>query len=299
MVYENTHLWAAEKIKNRINNKNIADIIAANTDHYLLGAIFPDTLSFNKDEKISYFAGFMHGETGIPTNRVVFDILDRIRGTQDTKNLAFVCGILTHCAMDIVFHPLVFYLSGYKPKSSPKAQLHSSYLHWHYETLIDKHFNKGVYLEKKLKPAAVWDLVIPACLKISKHIIIDSLKDQISYFKRIHSRLFHTAYRMLAMIGLIEKKWVAGFYANLKVEDKFLPATLHYQDLISGEDRDATLVELMENGINMGIQMIEAAYDYYTGNISKEYCKRTIAGYNLDTGRFGKTTKNIRFSLKS
>ncbi|MBW2429812.1 MAG: zinc dependent phospholipase C family protein [Deltaproteobacteria bacterium] len=299
MVYENTHLWAAEEIKNRLKNKKIAEIIAANADHYLLGAIFPDTLYFNKEEKIRNFANFLHGETGVPTNTFVFEILDRIKGTHDAKNLAFICGFLTHCAMDIVFHPVVFYLSGYEPKSGPKGQLQSSYLHWYYETLIDKHFNKGVFLEEKVKVAAAWDLVIPKYPNISRQTIIDSLKKQISYFKRIHSRLFYMIYRMLAIIGFIEKKWVAGFYANLNVEDKFLPDVLHYKDIISGEDRDTALEDLMENGINMGIQMIEAAYDYYAGNISKDWCERTVVGYNLDTGRFGKTKEDIRLSLKS
>jgi hypothetical protein len=201
--------------------------------------------------------------------------------------------------MDIVFHPVVFYFSGYEPNNDKTQQLQSLYLHWHYETIIDRHFNKKVFLEKLVKPIVVQDLSIPAFLNISKHDIIESLKKQVAYFRRIHSRLYYLAYRMLAGIGLIDKKWVAGFYANLNVEKRNLPEKLNYRDIITGEDREATLDCLMESGITMAVEMIEAAYDYYVGNISKETFEGAVVGNNLDTGRFNKTKDAIRFSMRS
>ena len=75
-------------------------------------------------------------------------------------------------------------------------------------------------------------------------------------------------------------------------------AKLNYRDIISGSDQEATLEDLMEEGIGMAIKMIEAAYDYYVGKISKQSCKRAIDGQNLDTGRSDKTRADIRFSLR-
>ena len=67
--------------------------------------------------------------------------------------------------MDIVFHPLVIYFSGYDPKDDRNSQLHSDYLHLHYETIIDRHFNKAIFLENIINPAVVKDVIIPSIRK--------------------------------------------------------------------------------------------------------------------------------------
>jgi hypothetical protein len=54
---------------------------------------------------------------------------------------------------------------------------------------------------------------------------------------------------------------------------------------------------LINEGINMGVKMIESAYDYYCGKISRQVCEKTIAGNNLDTGQIGKTKADVRFSI--
>ena len=299
MVYENTHLWAAEQIRSRIKNSTIEETIGNNLDYYHLGAIFPDVLYYSKDPKISEAAHFLHGKAGAPTNVFIFDVLDQIRDTLDKKNLTFICGFLTHCAMDIVFHPVVFYFSGYDPNDDQSGQLHSGYLHLHYETIIDRHFNKRIFLENIIKPTIVKDLIIPSIRNISQQDIMDCLKKQIFYFRLIHSRLYYLIFKIFAKMDLVDKRLVAGFYANLNVETKKLPEKLNYRDIISGSDKEANLEELMEDGLNMAVKMIEAAYNYYVGKISKEFCKHTIAGHNLDTGRVNKTKADIRFSLRS
>ena len=111
MVYENTHLWAAEQIKSRIKSRIIKETIGINLDYYHLGAIFPDVLFYSRDPGVRAAAYFLHGETGVPTNNFIFQVLDSIRGLHDEKNLAFIWGFLTHCALDIVFHPVVIYYS--------------------------------------------------------------------------------------------------------------------------------------------------------------------------------------------
>ena len=299
MVYENTHLWAAEKIRGRIQDKVIQNIIGTNIDAYHFGAIFPDVLYYSKDPKISEAAYHLHGATGAPTNAFIFDVLDQIRGTLDQKNLAFVWGTLTHCAMDIVFHPLVFYFSGFDPKDGKRDQAKSGYLHLHYETIIDRHFNKEIFLENVVRPTVLEDLIIPCIQNISRQNIRNCLKTQMFYFRLIHSRLYYLIYKVLAHIGLVDKKLVAGFYANLSVDSHKLPEVLHYRDIISGDNKEESLDGLMEEGINMAIKMIEAAYEYYAGNTSKETCKVTIAGNNMDTGRLDKTKADIRFSVRS
>jgi len=298
MVYENTHLWAAQQIKNRIENRLIAAMIGSHADFYYLGAVFPDILYYSRDPRVSRAAYFLHGDTGVPTNAFIFDVLDQIRDTPDEKTLVFTWGFLTHCALDIVFHPVVFYLSGYGPQDDPTSQVNSEYLHLHYETIIDRHFNKGNFLENMINPALIMELALPAIPNISRRDIQNCLKKQIFYFRLIHSRLYYIIFKMLARLGLADKRLVAGFYANLTEESKTLPQKLIYRDVISGHDREATLEGLMEESISLAIKMIEAAAKYYAGKISKVACRHTITGNNLDTGRVDKTKKDIRFTIR-
>jgi len=261
MVYENTHLWAADQIRRRIKSRIIQETIGCNLDYYHLGAIFPDVLFYSRDPKISEAAYAFHGETGIPTNAFIFDVLDQVKDRPDEKTLAFIWGFLTHCAMDIVFHPVIFYFSGYSPQDDQTSQLHSEYLHLHYETIIDQHFNKEIFLENVINPAIVKDLAFPSIRNIFRRDIESCLKKQIFYFRLVHSRLYYIVFKMLANMGLADKRLVAGFYANLAVETKKLPQKLIYRDIFSGSDMETTLEELMEEGLNMARKMVAAAYD--------------------------------------
>ena len=108
MAYENTHLFAANIIKNKIENETIRNVIEMNQDAYHIGSIFPDIFDFTRDTTIKTLSAVMHKGT----NEIVFQVLDRLRGKKDEENLAFVFGYLTHCAVDQILHPVVFYFSG-------------------------------------------------------------------------------------------------------------------------------------------------------------------------------------------
>ena len=297
MAYENTHLWAADVVRGRLQSSVLKKLITDSIDCYYFGAVFPDTLSYSNDKKIREISNFLHGETAMPPNEVIFEVLDMTKRTGDKKNLTFSCGFLTHCAMDIVSHPIVFYFSGFKPENSPWKASKNAYLHWHYETYIDKRFNKNFFLDKIIKPTVVRDLVVSSILNISEQIILDSLKKQIAYFSRTNSQFFYKLYRMLNKTGIVKRKYLGGFYANLEVDPMRLPEKLQYRDIISGENKETTMNGLMNEGINIGVKMVESAYDYHCGKISRQICEKTMGLNNLGTGQIGKTMTDVRFSM--
>jgi hypothetical protein len=53
----------------------------------------------------------------------------------------------------------------------------------------------------------------------------------------------------------------------------------------------------MDEGIELGLKMVECAYNYYCGKISRQICESTIAGNSLDTGQPGKTKADVRYSI--
>ncbi len=51
MSFENTHLWAADVVKEQIVIDVLRELIVSNIDYYYLGAIFPDTFSYSREKK--------------------------------------------------------------------------------------------------------------------------------------------------------------------------------------------------------------------------------------------------------
>ena len=85
MSFENTHLWAADVVKEQITVAVLRKLIINNIDYYNFGAVFPDTFSYNRNRKIRGISSFIHGNTEVLTNGLVFDMLDQIGHTRDKK----------------------------------------------------------------------------------------------------------------------------------------------------------------------------------------------------------------------
>jgi len=103
MPSENTHIYFADQIREKINNHILKRLISDHMDYYFLGSTFPDILFYSKDKQISKIAYNLHGEDGVPTNQIIFNLLDEIRFKKDKNNFSFIAGFLTHYAVDITF----------------------------------------------------------------------------------------------------------------------------------------------------------------------------------------------------
>lgn len=274
----------------------MAHIMEEYPRHYCLGAVFPDTLFYSKNDDIFQIAYKLHGDDGSPTNRFVFEVLDRIKGSKDRRNFSFIAGYLTHCAADIIFHPVVFCISGQIADAAANQKQRGSYLHWYHETLIDRHINNGFNVHEQVHPSLISDLIAPQILNIEAHMIVKALKRQMRYFSMIRSRFYYYVFRILSKTGLMPPETVAGFYDHLNTEDITLPEIIHYEDLFCGAPIETTLDDLTDQTVKLGGRLIESAHSYFTGFITRDECKQTISGKNLDTGRLDKTAHQIRFA---
>jgi hypothetical protein len=297
MAYENTHLFVAEQIRLCIEQQDLKNILDLNRNFYLLGAIFPDTFSFSDSKEIQSISKQLHGGDGTPTNRPIFQALDAIKQQPDPQALAFVCGFSTHLALDITVHPVIYYYSRFKADGSQEEQKRSSYLHWHYETYLDHRFNSQCYLEGLVTIETARALRISSFLDIQEPEFLKALARQISYFSSNRSRLYYHWYRLKHQMGCLERKYLAGHYANLELDRKRLPELLSYRDPVTGERKKNTLEDLMQSSIEKGQEMVQAAYAYHLGDIDKNACQKVIDGSNLDTGRVGILSSDIRYSI--
>lgn len=294
MPFENTHLYLADRVRLTLRDDELSGILEEQLDYFYMGSIFPDTLFYAKQEKLSRVAYRLHGDDGRPTSRFVFDVLERIRATGSRRDFAFVAGFLTHCAADITFHPLVFYISGFMPGASQQAKQKSSYLHWKYETLIDKRMNDRFRFEDLVRPRLVKGLVAPDVLGVAAGTVIRHMEKQRDYLGKIRSRFYFHVFRVLSRLGLVPPESVAGFYESLKTGDIDLPEHIVYRDVLTGEEKEASLETLAEQSVALGGRLVAAAHDYFRGAIGREACEAIMKGESLHTGRLGKTLKDVR-----
>ena len=113
MAYENTHLWAADAVRGRLQSSVLKKLITDSIDCYYFGAVFPDTLSYSNDKKIREISNFLHGKTGIYSNDVVFEMLDMTKRVGDKKKLGFNFRFLTPCSHENCLPSIIVYFFRY------------------------------------------------------------------------------------------------------------------------------------------------------------------------------------------
>lgn len=298
MPFENTHLYLADKVRQGLSEDDLKGVLAEHLAYYYLGSIFPDTLFYAKAGELSRVAYRLHGDDGQPTSRFAFDVLDRVREKGSRPDFAFICGFLTHCAADITFHPVVFYITGYMPDATEKAKQRTTFLHWQYETLMDKLLNDRFRFEELVQPHLVRALAAPDILGVDADTIIRHLEKQRGYFLKIRSRFYYHVFRVLSRLGLVPPESVAGFYESLNTDGIALPERIPYRDLISGEEMTTSLEELVDRSADLGRRLVAAAHAYYKGDIARDECAAIMRGESLHTGQSGKTLKDVGYAAE-
>jgi len=61
----------------------------------------------------------------------------KLSGEERDAALSYICGYLTHYALDCNAHPYIYYKSGFKTEGDNRPKLHYSVLHQHFETNVD------------------------------------------------------------------------------------------------------------------------------------------------------------------
>lgn len=148
-----THIESLNQIIKHLEHgnstqKTIAEILSSKeTRNYAcLGAVAPDIFYFyhvlqpKKTRKASVWGDRLHHEK---VAELIFSFLDKIAETEDSiyrqKILAFTLGYISHCVVDVITHPYIFYISGDYYNPDPKIAYKAQINHMRVEYALDSY----------------------------------------------------------------------------------------------------------------------------------------------------------------
>ncbi|EWY42315.1 hypothetical protein N825_18675 [Skermanella stibiiresistens SB22] len=145
MPKELTHILFADSVSQRLRSagqSGLADSLAGDRASFHFGSMAPDTLFYQVtvpllDRDHRPWGDVIHGGAGEDTGAPIRDMLEQLAGTGDDAKFAFVCGFLTHMALDIVFHPWVYAVSGQYYDDDPVRRTESQARHRLVESWLD------------------------------------------------------------------------------------------------------------------------------------------------------------------
>jgi hypothetical protein len=126
--------------------------VSSSPSAFLLGAVAHDGPYYARgDAELSIAGDRLHGK-GVDD---AFASVKRVIGVEPLfpAALAFAAGALSHIAADTVFHPAVFYFTGFPGHPDPGVSDAFMYRHWGFESAMDIHFLalRGAGVERKSK----------------------------------------------------------------------------------------------------------------------------------------------------
>ncbi len=297
MPKENTHMFFAYGLLEGFRDHDLLRDISEHVNFYLFGSISPDIFFYSGSKELLAISESLHGKTGQPTNTAILAMLEEGLGPSD---LAFILGYITHCALDITFHPVIYYLSGNYYDGDPAKKARAVYMHRHLETCLDLGLPNPFRLHAMIRPSMLRGLVYEKVLcrefGVTPGRIRATLFNQVLANLMFTSRSAHRLFLALHRSGFIRDSAMGGlFYAD--AEGDRLPDTLQIKDIITGEDRAVTVKGLFAQAQATAVPMMTAACDYWKKKIGRDDLIQAIPGLSLDTGRLMVTPESIRYTV--
>lgn len=295
MPKENTHIFFAYDVLSSLADPALREHLSAHLPTFLLGSIIPDTFYYSPHEAIS---DTLHGKDGNTTNPLLPDMI----GPKSlSRDLAFTCGYLTHCALDIVLHPCVYYLSGNYYDPDPLKRTQAVYRHRHIETCLDVYLSNPYRIHTVLDHTLIeglrFEQLIARDFQIDISAIRQALKKQLLYNRLFASAAAFRLLRLLHRLRIVKNDAILGlFYGICRANPYPLDGAISFRDLVSGEEQTRTVYDLLQTAAAKAVDMIQHAWRYAQGEITAADLLRVIPGESLDTGRLHVPVSDIRFT---
>jgi hypothetical protein len=289
---ENTHILLVNSIIASLECGEIKTMLQANYESICFGSIVADTFFYSSNKDIVKISEELHGKEGEKTNELIFDMLDHARQYKSGELLCLSMGYISHCVFDMIFHPIIYYLTGnYYDKDSTKSD-QAVYRHRLIETKLDNHINGTYCLDNILDVNSKSVLEILEIIAVKYNITNGDLrrafKKQLMSNRCFRNRFTYGLIYLLDKLKILDYKNILPlFYGHLHREGIEIGEIINYRDILSGQEKEGSLTGLLKAAEDESIKRIHAAFDYYNDSIDKACAMEIIKGESLDTGEEG------------
>lgn len=299
MPKENTHIFFAYDILSRLEDKEILKLVSPYISDYIFGSTAPDTFFYSKYPEVTEISEHIHGKDGIPTNEIIFSCLDN---TENPRDIAFLLGFVTHCALDITMHPAIYYLTGNYYDKNPSRMSRSRYNHSLFETGLDIKTGNRLRIHKLLKQSSIKDLIFRRIIsdhfKVEGPLLDKTLKKQLFLNMLFDSGPAHKIFKPAIKAGIFGDPHILGlFYREAAHTWQNICDEYEIRDIITGEKKEVRLKGLFDEAFKKAQIMLNAVFGFYKGSYSKKELQEAVPGENLSTGKPGVSILDIAHTL--
>ena len=136
-----THYLCGELCLGRLQESEMGGVIKRHRQIYNLGTQGPDFFFFYIPclikPRLYRLGNVMHNSNVGQFFRSLFTNTMKLEGSERDAALSYICGYLTHYALDTNTHPYIYYRSGFKTEGDSRPSLHYSIMHRKFETNLD------------------------------------------------------------------------------------------------------------------------------------------------------------------
>ena len=285
MPTENTHIYFADRIFR--NNGACHPAVRRHLKYFYLGSICPDAFYWTRSDPVKDIFLFIHQSSGAPLKDLIFDWLDLIRGNRREAELVFLFGFLTHCALDVTFHPAINAIAGNVFDENPEKRRAAGYVHAYVECHIDHRLTRGTFFKHlrlgDIKKLAGIDFISKR-FGVSRGDICRAYRTQKTINRMYKSRMAYHVVAFLQQFDLCSLYPLPYFDENLKKDTRRIEDVMAYTEPVTGQRVAKTLDDLLIDAGNLATAWIACADAYYNGRVSRKQGERVIDGRNLVTG---------------
>ena len=289
---------------------------------YHMGCVADDAFLYTSSPLLSTR---LHGGLGDDTRAIVVEMMDQLKEEEDpeqrAEQKAFIYGYLSHMATDIVFHPLIYSISGSQLEENNRSEDYadlSKACHRYAETWLDLYFMRdkkksfGNFrpfrkIVANLGMRARLDDFFTDCyqdaLKPKKHTWGDNFELQAQFHAGMTIQLMVDKITQNQTIGEMLRKLDKVFNRALKLYtsgfydfDGTIPQRLMAGSFVhpeTGEVINKSIKDLERDAVNYSVKFARAA-DEYIKNGDKEAFLQAVPNFNCDTGTVNRKLSDIR-----
>ncbi len=280
MPREITHWVLLEQIKKEAKNKNLKNVTAClerHTEAAFLGAIAHDAPYYYRfgGHSFEYVAASLHGRFGEntlkPMKLFAHNILKQDTDKQEMY-WAFLIGMLSHIAVDVRFHPMIFYVTGNYLSTDSVKRDKARLRHRIFEVFLDswmrpkKHFWNKESVQVTIKSLGKdFDIL---CDTLEREFSVSNLCGEEYNVSLKEGKLWKDSFSHMAIFQSLFCSKVAGFLMNLfskltgrnksiealfayqrNSREAFFEEPIKYQNPVTGEEFEEGVTVLSEHSI--------------------------------------------------